>query len=172
MASSKRTELMEAIRGTVADLCQSGARFLNKEVVDAVIDQHPELFMTLGTQLAREKLYDLTRRVMKTAVELTEAEAQLELGLNLAGFEMPNMIAVPVDAEKPLNGDCQWVPVLSATVADLDANLRMLDHQIQADQRKRRSVFALRQRVVTVIGEHSDLTVAEAAVLAREVQPV
>ena len=53
MASSKRTELMEAIRGTVADLCQRGARFLNKEVVDAVIDQHPELFMTLGTQLAR-----------------------------------------------------------------------------------------------------------------------
>jgi hypothetical protein len=30
----------------------------------------------------------------------------------------------------------------------------------------------LRQRVVAVIGEDSELTVAEAAVLAREVQPV
>lgn len=171
MASTKRTELMEAIRATVADLCQSGARFLNKDVVDTVIGRNPDLFNELGAQLAREKLFDLTRRVMKTSAELTETDAQLELGLDLAGFEMPNMIAVPVDSSNPLNGDCEWVPVLSATVTDLDANLRMLDLQIAADQRKRRSVFALRQRVVAVIGEGSDLTVAQAAALAREMQP-
>lgn len=171
MPSNKRTELMDAIRTTVADLCQGGARFLNKEVVDAVIDRHPALFETLGTKLAREKLFDLTRRVMKSSVELTEAEAQLELGLDLAGFEMPNMIAVPIDPANPMNGDCEWVPVLGATVADLDANLRMLDFQIEADQRRRRSVFALRQRVVAIVGEDFEITVAEAAALARELQP-
>lgn len=171
MASNKRTELMDAIRQTVADLCQAGARFLNKDVVDTVIGRHPELFNALGTQLAREKLFDLTRRVMKSSVELTEAEAQLELGLDFAGFEMPNMIAVPVDPSNPLSGDCEWVPVLSATTADLDANLRMLDLQIEADQRRRRSVFALRQRVVAIVGENSELTVAQAVAVAREMQP-
>lgn len=171
MASTKRTELMDAIRATVADLCQAGARFLNKDVVDTVIGRNPDLFNQLGAQLAREKLFDLTRRVMKTSAELTETDAQLELGLDLAGFEMPNMIAVPVDSSNPLNGDCEWVPVLSATVADLDANLRMLDLQIAADQRKRRSVFALRQSVVAVIGEDAELTVAQAAAMAREMQP-
>jgi len=171
MAINKRSELMDAIRRTVAGLCQAGARFLNKDVVDAVIGRHPELFHSLGTQLAREKLFDLTRRVMKSSVDLTEAEAQLELGLDFAGFEMPNMIAVPVDPSNPLNGDCEWVPVLSATPADLDSNLRMLDLQIEADQRRRRSIFALRQRVVAIVGEHSELTVAQAAALARELQP-
>jgi hypothetical protein len=170
MASNKRSELMDAIRQTVAGLCQT-ARFLNKDVVDAVIDRHSELFQALGSQLAREKLFDLTRRVMKSSVELTEAEAQLELGLDFAGFEMPNMIAVPVDPSNPLNGDCEWVPVLSATSADLDSNLRMLDLQIEADQRRRRSIFALRQRVVAIVGEHSELTVAQVASLARELQP-
>jgi hypothetical protein len=172
MTSSKRSELMDAIRQAVAEFCQAGTRFLNKDVVDTVIGRRPELFHALGAQLAREKLFDLTRRVMKSSVELTEAEAQLELGLEMVGFEMPNMIAVPVDPSNPLNGDCQWVPVLSATVADLDANLRMLDLQIAADQRRRRSVFALRQRVVAIIGEESELTVAQAAALAREPQPV
>jgi hypothetical protein len=172
MASSKRSELMEAIRQAVAEFCQTGTRFLNKDVVDTVIGRRPELFHALGAQLAREKLFDLTRRVMKSSVELTEAEAQLELGLEMVGFEMPNMIAVPADPSNPLSGDCQWVPVLSATVADLDANLRMLDLQIAADQRRRRSVFALRQRVVAIIGEDSELTVAQAAALARELQPV
>ena len=172
MASSKRSELMDAIRQAVAEFCQAGTRFLNKDVVDTVIGRRPELFHALGAQLAREKLFDLTRRVMKSSVELTEAEAQLELGLEMVGFEMPNMIAVPVDPSNPLHGDCQWVPVLSATVADLDANLRMLDLQIAADQRRRRSVFALRQRVVAIIGEDSELTVAQAAALARELQPV
>lgn len=108
---------------------------------------------------------------MKTAGEVSESEARLQLGLDFADFGMPKMIAVPVDAANPLHGDCEWVPVLSATVADLDANLRMLDLQIQADQRKRRNIFALRQRVVAIIGEDSPLTVAQAAALARELQP-
>jgi hypothetical protein len=172
MKASKRSELNEAIRETVADFCASGRRFLNRDIVDAVIEQYGDLFNELGRELAREKLFDLARRVMKTAAEVTEGDARVQLGLDLPEFDMPNMIAVPVDSSNPLNGDCEWVPVLSATVADLDANLRMLDLQIAADQRKRRSVFALRQRVVAVIGEASDLTVAEAVALAREVQPV
>ena len=57
-------------------------------------------------------------------------------------------------------------------IADLDANLRMLDSQIAADQRKRRNVFPRRQRVVAVVGENSGLTVAQAAAMAREFQPV
>lgn len=172
MRASKRSELNEAIRETVAGFCAAGRRFLNRDIVGAVIEQYGNLFNELGRELAREKLFDLARRVMKTAAEVTEGDARVQLGLDLPEFDMPNMIAVPVDASNPLNGDCEWVPVLSATVADLDANLRMLDLQIAADQRKRRSVFALRQRVVAVIGEGSDLTVAEAAALAREVQPV
>lgn len=172
MRASRRSELNEAIRETVAGFCAAGRRFLNRDIVDAVIEQYGDLFNELGRELAREKLFDLARRVMKTAAEVTEGDARVQLGLDLPEFDMPNMIAVPVDASNPLNGDCEWVPVLSATVADLDANLRMLDLQIAADQRKRRSVFALRQRVVAVIGEGSDLTVAEAAALAREVHPV
>ncbi|MEJ5368057.1 MAG: hypothetical protein WHT08_07055 [Bryobacteraceae bacterium] len=172
MRASKRSELNEAIRETVAGFCAAGRRFLNRDIVDAVIEQYGDLFNELGRELAREKLFDLARRVMKTAAEVTEGDARVQLGLDLPEFDMPNMIAVPVDSSNPLNGDCEWVPVLSATVADLDANLRMLDLQIAADQRKRRSVFALRQRVVAVIGEASDLTVAEAVALAREVQPV
>jgi hypothetical protein len=84
---------------------------------------------------------------------------------------MPNLIAVPVDILNPLNGDCEWVPVMQATVADLDANLRMLDVQIAADQRRRQHIAMLRQRVVAVIGDTSDLTVSEAAAVARELQP-
>jgi len=168
MTNNKRSELLEAIRRVVDDFCQTGARFLNKDIVDTVIGRRPELFHALGAQLAREKLFDLTRRVMKSSVELSEAEAQLELGLDMEGGEMPKMIAVPLDPSHPLNSDCEWVPVLSATVADLDANLRMLDLEIEADQRRRRSVFALRQRVVAIVGENSDLTVAEAAALARQ----
>jgi hypothetical protein len=172
MRASKRSELNEAIRTTVADFCAAGRRFLNRDIVDAVIGQHGELFSELGRELAREKLFDLARRVMKTAAEVTEREARLQLGLDLPEFDMPNLIAVPVDIANPLNGDCEWVPVMHATVADLDANLRMLDVQIAADQRRRHHIGMLRQRVVAVIGEKSTLTVAEAAALARELQPV
>ena len=56
------------------------------------------------------------------------------------------------------------------TVADLDANLRMLDLQITADQQKRRNIALVRQRVVSVVGENSRLTVAQAAAMAREMQ--
>ena len=171
MRASKRSELNEAIRETVADFCAAGRRFLNRDIVDAVIDQHGELFGELGRELAMEKLFDLARRVMKTAAEVTEAEARLQLGLDLPEFDMPNLIAVPVDITNPLNGDCEWVPVMHATVADLDANLRMPDVQIAADQRRRHHIGMLRQRVVAVIGEKSTLTVAEAAALARELQP-
>jgi hypothetical protein len=171
MRASKRSELNEAIRETVAEFCAAGRRFLNRDIVDAVIDQHGELFGELGRELAREKLFDLARRVMKTATEVTEREARLQLGLDLPEFDMPNLIAVPVDITNPLNGDCEWVPVMHATVADLDANLRMLDVQIAADQRRRHHIGMLRQRVVAVIGEKSTLTVAEAAALARELQP-
>jgi hypothetical protein len=171
MRASKRSELNEAIRETVAEFCAAGRRFLNRDIVDAVIDQHGDLFGELGRELAREKLFDLARRVMKTAAEVTEREARLQLGLDLPEFDMPNLIAVPVDITNPLNGDCEWVPVMHATVADLDANLRMLDVQIAADQRRRHHIGMLRQRVVAVIGEKSTLTVAEAAALARELQP-
>lgn len=109
---------------------------------------------------------------MKTTAEVTENEARLQLGLDLPEFDMPNLIAVPVDIANPLNGDCEWVPVMQATVADLDSNLRMLDVQIAADQRRRHHIFMLRQRVVAVVGEDSELTVAQAAVLAREGQLV
>lgn len=171
MTVNRRSELNDAIREVVAKFSAAGRRFLNRDIVEAVIDQHEELFSELGRQLAREKLFDLARRIMKTAGEVSESEARLQLGLDFADFGMPKMIAVPVDAANPLHGDCEWVPVLSATVADLDANLRMLDLQIQADQRKRRNIFALRQRVVAIIGEDSPLTVAQAAALARELQP-
>lgn len=172
MQATKRSELTEAIRRAVAQFREMGRRFLNKDVVDAVIEANGPLFDELGRQLAREKLFDLTRRVMKSATEMTEADAQLELGLDIASFEMPGMIAVPVDLEHPLNGDCEWVPTTEATVADLDANLRMLDLQITADQHKRRNIALLRQRVVAVVGENSSLTVAQAAAMAREMQNV
>jgi hypothetical protein len=171
MRTSRRSELNEAIRETVAAFCAAGRRFLNRDVVDTVIENNGDLFADLGRQLAREKLFDLTRRVMKTAAEVTEAEARLQLGLDLPEFEMPNLIAVPVDILNPLNGDCEWVPVMQATVADLDSNLRMLDVQIAADQRRRRHIAMLRQRVVALVGEKTEFTVAEAAALAREMQP-
>jgi len=171
MRTSRRSELTEAIRETVAAFCAAGRRFWNRDVVDTVIEQHGDLCADLGRQLAREKLFDLTRRVMKTAAEVTEAEARLQLGLDLPEFEMPNLIAVPVDIRNPLNGDCEWVPVMQATVADLDSNLRMLDVQIAADQRRRQHIAMLRQRVGAVIGDSSDLTVSEAAAVARELQP-
>ncbi len=169
MRASKRTELNEAIRETIAQFCAAGRRFLNRDIVDAVIDQHGELFGELGRQLAREKLFDLTRRVMKTATEVTEHEARLQLGLDFPDFDMPKLIAVPVNITNPLNGDCEWVPVLEATVADLDANLWMLDAQIAADQRRRHHIALLRQRMVALVGEESTLTVAQAA-LTRELQ--
>lgn len=171
MQSSKRSALNEAIRCTVGLFRVEGRRFLNKDIVDAVIETNAQLFEEMGHQLAREKMFDLTRRVMKAAAEISEAEAQLDLDLDIAGFEMPGMIAVPVDAANPLNGECEWVPVTEATVLDLDANLSMLDLQIEADQRKRRNIALLRQRVVAVIGEDSTLTVAQAAAMARELQP-
>ena len=170
MKTTKRAELNEAIRQTVADFCAGGERFLNRDIVDAVIGEHGNLFEDLGRELAREKLFDLARRVMKTAGQVTVGQARLQLGLDLPDFDMPNLIAVPVDITKPLNGDCQWIPVTQATVADLDANLHMLDVQIAADQRRRHHIAMLRQRVVAVIGEKSTLTVVEAAALARELQ--
>jgi len=172
MQATKRSELTEAIRCAVTLFREAGRRFLNKDIVDAVIETNGSLFDELGSQLAREKLFDLTRRVMKSAAEVTEADAQLELGLDIAGFEMPGMIAVPIDLHHPLNGDCEWVPTTEATVADLDANLRMLDLQITADQHKRRNIALLRQRVVSIVGENSRLTVAQAAAMAREMQNV
>jgi hypothetical protein len=48
----------------------------------------------------------------------------------------------------------------------------MLDVQIAADQRHRHHIAMLRQRVVAVVGEKSELTVAEAVAKAREYQPV
>ena len=171
MQASRRSELMDAIRRAVRQFRDAGRRFMNKDIVDAVIDTNGPLFAELGQSLAREKLFDLARRVMKSAAEMTEADAQLDLGLDVAGFEMPGMIAVPVDPANPLNGDCEWVPVTEATVADLDANLLMLDLQIKADQSKRRNVLLLRQRVVALVGENSTLTVAQAAAMARELLP-
>jgi len=172
MEATKRSELTVAIRRAVGQFREKGRRFLNKDVVDAVIEANGPLFDELGRQLAREKLFDLIRRVMKSATEMTEADAQLELGLDIGGFEMPGMIAVPVVLEHPLSGDCEWVPTTEATVADLDANLRMLDVQITADQRKRRNISLLRQRVTAIIGENTNLTVAQAAAMARELQNV
>jgi len=124
-----------------------------------------------GPPVGAEKLFDLTRG-HEVRRRVTEADAQLELGLDIAGFEMPGMIAVPIDLEHPLNGDCEWVPTTEATVADLDANLRMLDLQITADQHKRRNIALLRQRVVSIVGENSRRTVAQAAAMAREMQNV
>lgn len=170
MQATKRSELIEGIRRAVALYREEGRRFLNKDIVDAVIRANGDLFDELGSQLAREKLFDLTRRVMKSAAEITEAAAQLDLGLDAPGFEMPGMIAVPVATGNPLNGDCEWVPVMSATTADLDANLSMLNLQIESDQRKRRHISILRQRVAAIVGENSSLTVAEAAALARELR--
>ena len=172
MKGTKRSDLMEAIRSCVADFRDAGRRFWNKDIVDAVIEANDSLFDELGSQLAREKLFDLTRRVMKSAAEIAETAAQLDLGLDVAGFEMPGMIAVPVDPANPLNGDCEWVPVMQATTADLDANLGMLNLQIESDQRKRRHIVILRQRVAAIVGENSPLTVAQAAAMARELQPV
>ena len=168
MQSTKRSELTDAIRCTVRQFRDSGHRFLNKSIVDTVIETNGSLFADIGHELAREKLFDLTRRIMKSSTVMTEDEAQLDLGLDPAGFEMPGMIAVPVDPENPLNGECEWVPVTEATVADLDANLNMLSLQIESDLRKRRQISILRQRVAAIVGEHSILTVAEAAAMARE----
>jgi hypothetical protein len=170
MRNSKRCELREAIRKMVRKFRSAGKRFFNENVVDAVITANDRLFAELGRQLARERLFDLTRQEMKSVTEMTETEAQLDLGLDMADFRMPQIIAVPVDPANPLNGEYEWVPVMQATVADLDANLRMLDLQIEADRQKRRHISILRQRVVAVIGENSSVNVAEAAAMARKLQ--
>jgi len=86
----------------------------------------------------------------------------LGLVFDISDLPLPAMIAVPIDGEHPLNGDCAWVPVMQATLDDLDANLRMLDLQIESDQRKRRQISILRQRMAALVGEDSDLTVAQA----------
>jgi len=137
--------LVEAIRHAVATFSEVGQRFLNRDVVDTVIETNGPLFEELGRSLAREKLFDLTRRVMKSAAEMTATEAQLGLAFDISDLPLPAMIAVPIDGEHPLNGDCAWVPVMQATLDDLDANLRMLDLQIESDQRKRRQISMLRQ---------------------------
>lgn len=170
MQSNKRSQLTDAIRCAVRQFRDAGQRFMNKSIVDAVIEGNGPLFAEVGHALAREKLFDLTRRIMKSSAEMTEDEAQLELGLDPASFEMPGMIAVPVDPANSLNGDCEWVPVTEATVADLDANLIMLEFQIKADQSKRRNVLLLRQRLVSLVGEDSPLTVGQALALVRELK--
>ena len=168
MQSTKRSELADAIRCTVRQFRDTGQLFLNKTTVDTVIESNGSLLADVSHDLAREKRSDLTRRIVKSSTVMTEDEAQLDLSLDPAGFEMPGMIAVPVDPENPLNGDCEWVPVTEATVADLDANLKMLSLQIESDLRKRRQISILRQRVAAIVGEHSNLTVAETAAMARE----
>ena len=168
MQSTKRSELTDAIRCTVRQFRDTGQLFLNKTIVDTVIESNGSLLADVSHDLAREKRCDLIRQIMKSSNVMTEDEAQLDLGLDPAGFEMPGMIAVPVGPENPLNGDCEWVPVTEATVADLDANLKMLSLQIESDLRKRRQISILRQRVAAIVGEHSSLTVAEAAAMARE----
>lgn len=167
MQATKRSELTDAIRCAVRQFRDAGQRFMNKSIVDAVIETNGPLFEEVGYLLAREKLFDLTRRIMKSSAEITEDEAQLDLGLDIEGFEMPGMIAVPVDPEHPLNGDCEWVPVMLATTADLDANLGMLNLQIASDQRRRRHISILRQRLAAIAGENSTLTVAQAAAVVR-----
>lgn len=44
MRGTKRSELNEAIRETVAEFAAVGRRFLNRDIVDAIIDQHGGLF--------------------------------------------------------------------------------------------------------------------------------
>jgi len=75
-----------------------------------VIEQHGDLFADLGSQLAREKLFDLTRRVMKTTAEVTEAEARLQLGLDLPEFEIAEPDCRARGHPKSAQRDCEWVP--------------------------------------------------------------
>ena len=86
MQNSRRCELVEAIRHAVATFREMGQRFLNKDVVeDTVIETNGPFFEELGRSLAREKLFDVTRRVMKSAAEMT-ATGAVGLGVRHFGF--------------------------------------------------------------------------------------
>lgn len=172
MQPSKRTALMDAIREVVEELAASGRRFLNRDVVDAVLEEYPDLLAEVGQQLAREKVSDLARRAMKLASSVADDDAQLDLTFGNGDIEVPGMIAVPRNLDDPLADDCEWLSIRHATLADLDANIALLDAGIKADQKRRLDMARLRQRVASVIGENSTLTVAQAAAMAREAQPV
>ena len=132
MQSNKRSELTDAIRCSVRQFRDAGQRFMNKSIVDAVIEGNGPLFAEVGHALARKSSSILTRRIMKSSAEMTEDEGATRAWTRPCQLRDARMIAVPVDPANSLHGDCEWVPVTEATVADLDANLIMLEFQIKS----------------------------------------
>ena len=59
----------------------------------------------------------------------------------------------------------------SMSIAEVRCDAVQVGEQFAADQRRRHHIAMLRQRVVAVVGEKSELTVSEAAAMARELRP-
>lgn len=152
-------EVRDIIQAVAVEMIERAERVRLHDLVDATIARRPELFASLADTLGRQALVAMTAKELK-AVALTKTDdGQVPLDFGVPG--LPAMIAVPVSS-RSLLGACEWVPLRSAKLSELEAHIAMLAAQIVSDRRKLRKMKTLRD-LVLAYSANPDCTVEMAA---------
>ncbi|PJN94849.1 hypothetical protein CNY89_12035 [Amaricoccus sp. HAR-UPW-R2A-40] len=138
-----RAALMGAIQRTYAE---NGGRATPSQIIEVMFREHPTLIDEAADRLVRASLLSMVNRAFKSADKADRDEMQIDLfGNREPGLVIPKSIAIPS------SGGCremQWIATASATVAEIDQYIEVLDKGIEADSRKREQLTIFRERIM------------------------
>lgn len=147
MTKRERAKLRAALLGVIErTYAENGGRATPSQIIDAMYRGHPALIDEAAARLVRASLQAMVNKAFKSADKANRAEMQIDLfGNREPGLMIPKSIAIP------LPGGCremQWIATASATVAEIDQYIELLDKGIEADSRKREQLTIFRERIM------------------------
>ena len=174
MRNPDLTQLREAVRDEIAQAFEAAGFAKPRDIARLVCAAHPENILAIGGRLAEDALTDLARRELKNSTHGRESPSQMRLpGVPVAlASQLPPAISIP-GGDDTEDDAVIYKPLAKATLAELEAHLKLLSTQIDADTRRHRALKELRDlalsagatsesRVLDTVGM-AESTVAEVA---------
>lgn len=145
MRNPDLTQLRKAVRDEIAQSFKAVGFAKPRDIARQVCAAHPKNTSSIGGRLAEDALTDLARRELKNATHGRESPSQMVLpGVPEAlAIQLPPAISIPCGDE--IDDDSViYKPLAQATLAELEAHLKLLSTQIAADTRRHRALKELR----------------------------
>lgn len=136
MSPQEQVKLRTRIRELVKERVSRGEKYSSADLVDEVMRSFPDLVENAKDMLFREAVGKWSRAYIKSEAEAFKS-AQFELPTQISHLKLPASISLPpapiMEGEEGQSGsEVMWSPIETATFAELEAHIRLLQNNVSA----------------------------------------
>jgi len=130
----------------------------------SIVDQYSETLLL-------EALDARMRTQLKKQAESGETLAdidQLCLDLGIYKLELDDEVSVPLDKEKPMYWEFDWIALEDATAEQIEAHILLMQAQLHYEAKKLKDYTTLKTRMLQIGNGRTDLPISELRRMAKQ----